>query len=989
MYIGVPKSLEDSTLHHVNSGGMDAPDDARSTVATRVLTSEAHAYVVCLLGNLLDVGVASDADRASAIHEVPLHLDSPIVQVGCGRDWICLLASSGRAYSCGCNTYGQLGQGRAVCDHDAPLVPRPLQLPPSVRVARIASGTSHGGFVTDRGALFMFGCSSYGRLGTGAGAGSANVSSLGDQFVPVQVRMTWSALQAKAARLSAAVHCGIPVVVPKLETAVLSSGDSARAQPTETNEYRGNDAVDKDDDVVFVDISCGDRHTIVLGGKRQGVNEGGAITLSSLSKTSIISFGDGMNGRLGIGNEFDQRTGALVTTFKAPQPYMKSLPLPKITAISAGDAHNAALTASGELYTWGTGADGQLGHGNCESEWVPRQVDFFQTIALAAVKCGARHTLAVTHTGVVYTWGRGLEGQLGTGAEATTLPQRVHLAMDPLAVHQMAIDAQVHAAATTTASSLPSATLLSQQQQQHLQQQHDLRVTVRAIAARANVCMVLDTHARLFSWGSDSEQQLGFPLDDVELTESRCLRKRRNHDSNAALDDSTGSTSTLPAAVAWSSGAVVAPRQLLYAKLGGASAQSKQLVHFDASDRFTMLVFKVDPKAILSMTSGSRTARSCRQQVIGGSSGATEFGSSDTTPRMPSASLLDTSDGGASQRGERLTGDSEPECSTAANAQRKTTGSGRWQLSPLQDLRPDDVPSKENEYFQFMVNYKVHIRSQRRGTSGRTERMASERTVVDLDRCDNGIDEREEPAGALLMHANPGRRLRLPPDNSRSWSRRGLSSRQASSSCDWNSAEEKQSSYCGDAHPTQRPSATPVNGQPTKPPQCVRGMERWLETRSPAKPSVQCAFGVAKRFTQQSEPNKRSSNNHAKADEVQEPVCVEARTLASSTSPRTSGSASRVTTATPSVRVPPNLSLETPPTRPKSAFGRTLHTALSSHRIDALVSRLRTPMANSSSGRSARLSSHSNRVAPASTAPSARAKPVRAASASAANRHGL
>ena len=32
--------------------------------------------------------------------------------------------------------------------------------------------------------------------------------------------------------------------------------------------------------------------------------------------------------------------------------------------VSCGEYHSAALTGSGEVYTWGDGGDGQLGHGD-------------------------------------------------------------------------------------------------------------------------------------------------------------------------------------------------------------------------------------------------------------------------------------------------------------------------------------------------------------------------------------------------------------------------------------------------------------------------------------------------------------------------------------------------------------------------------------------------------------------------------------------------
>lgn len=65
----------------------------------------------------------------------------------------------------------------------------------------------------------------------------------------------------------------------------------------------------------------------------------------------------------------------------------------------------------------GNGVDGQLGHGTAVSEWVPRQIAFFKDLAVTAIGCGTAHSTATSRTGFVYTWGRGAEGQLGLDLE--------------------------------------------------------------------------------------------------------------------------------------------------------------------------------------------------------------------------------------------------------------------------------------------------------------------------------------------------------------------------------------------------------------------------------------------------------------------------------------------------------------------------------------------------------------------------------------------
>lgn len=45
-----------------------------------------------------------------------------------------------------------------------------------------------------------------------------------------------------------------------------------------------------------------------------------------------------------------------------------------IVDISCGGAHSAALTARGELFTWGKGRYGRLGHGDGEDQLRPKLV---------------------------------------------------------------------------------------------------------------------------------------------------------------------------------------------------------------------------------------------------------------------------------------------------------------------------------------------------------------------------------------------------------------------------------------------------------------------------------------------------------------------------------------------------------------------------------------------------------------------------------------
>ena len=77
-----------------------------------------------------------------------------------------------------------------------------------------------------------------------------------------------------------------------------------------------------------------------------------------------------------------------------------------------------ALTATGSVYTWGRGTDGQLGHRFSSRivDWkkaglVPRKI--FGLEMVADIGTGSNHSFAIDHSGAVYGWGFNNAGQTG------------------------------------------------------------------------------------------------------------------------------------------------------------------------------------------------------------------------------------------------------------------------------------------------------------------------------------------------------------------------------------------------------------------------------------------------------------------------------------------------------------------------------------------------------------------------------------------------
>ena len=77
--------------------------------------------------------------------------------------------------------------------------------------------------------------------------------------------------------------------------------------------------------------------------------------------------------------------------------------------------------AGGQLYTWGLGETGQLGHGSTGSTVhldprrvvAPRPVETLNGVEIIFAAAGEFHAAAVASDGNLYTWGLNTYGQLG------------------------------------------------------------------------------------------------------------------------------------------------------------------------------------------------------------------------------------------------------------------------------------------------------------------------------------------------------------------------------------------------------------------------------------------------------------------------------------------------------------------------------------------------------------------------------------------------
>ena len=75
-----------------------------------------------------------------------------------------------------------------------------------------------------------------------------------------------------------------------------------------------------------------------------------------------------------------------------------------VRSVAAGHTTSCALTAAGELFTWGRGRAGKLGHGDPVDQLAPRHVEVLHGEWVVAVSASLSHTVAATREGGVFGW---------------------------------------------------------------------------------------------------------------------------------------------------------------------------------------------------------------------------------------------------------------------------------------------------------------------------------------------------------------------------------------------------------------------------------------------------------------------------------------------------------------------------------------------------------------------------------------------------------
>lgn len=84
-----------------------------------------------------------------------------------------------------------------------------------------------------------------------------------------------------------------------------------------------------------------------------------------------------------------------------------------ITSIGCGARHYLAINLKGQIFTWGEGLKGQLGHGILDNELYPRKIDRLYGLIIKKAIGGNEHTILISSESVLIGFGSNEKNQLG------------------------------------------------------------------------------------------------------------------------------------------------------------------------------------------------------------------------------------------------------------------------------------------------------------------------------------------------------------------------------------------------------------------------------------------------------------------------------------------------------------------------------------------------------------------------------------------------
>ncbi len=242
---------------------------------------------------------------------------------------------------------------------------------------------------------------------------------------------------------------------------------------------------------------------------------GGSHTLQ-IQEGNILAWGANSVGQLGD-NSMMMRLSPVQVTRPAG--------MAGAIAVAAGGTHSLALTSDGEVWVWGSNALGQLGEPTLTVRTTPFQLSGILQFSgkVIAIAAGENHSLALTTKGEVWSWGSNADNQLGrTGltdvpSQVAGMPLVKAIAAGSAHSLSLGVDGMLHAWGSNSKGQLGNNTtptgsaspITVCQGQAGAPCQGNGPTLAIAIAAGREHSLAIGQNGRVWAWGGNAAGQLG------------------------------------------------------------------------------------------------------------------------------------------------------------------------------------------------------------------------------------------------------------------------------------------------------------------------------------------------------------------------------------------------------------------------------------------------------------------------------------------------
>lgn len=315
------------------------------------------------------LGVGDTENRSAP---TPVAGDLTFTTISAGAEHTCAVTTDGAAYCWGNNAWGRLGTG------DVASRETPVRVATDLRFATISAGVDHTCAITTENKAYCWGRGNFAKLGNGQ-AGAQY-----EELLPVPVAAS-------------------------VEFASISTGkEHTCAVAVDGKGYCwGNDGAGR------AGLGVGrrvDAVTEIQGGHRYvSINAGTTYSCGLTTDGEIYCFGVNKSGMQGHGKK------------DGGEPLAQNAPTHPVAGghkwkfLSASHAHTCGITTDDELYCWGNSRQGRLGIGRASGiVETPAKVSTDKTFAQVTV--GWTFSCGITTANEIYCWGNGASGRLGHGA---------------------------------------------------------------------------------------------------------------------------------------------------------------------------------------------------------------------------------------------------------------------------------------------------------------------------------------------------------------------------------------------------------------------------------------------------------------------------------------------------------------------------------------------------------------------------------------------